>query len=355
MALNLDNWTSFFAKAGKCAPVVLIWDATIGKPQARAVACIPPMKRTVKQSLAELSWDDLRIIKAIGEHGSLMNAALALDVNHSTLSRRLSNVEDALGMALFERRRTGYVPTEAGGELVALGHRMERDILGVARQVAGHAKELTGALRITTSDALLQDFLTPIIKNFQAAHRGVRVDVIVGNQTLNLARGDSDIAFRATLSVPDNLCGRKMATIAWAIYGRRDSYCRRDIPQQALYEENWVAYGKGLSGLKAHGFINERVRAQNIRYLGDSVYGVAAAIRSGIGVGLLPCMHGELDRELIRIGPVEKDVYDELWLLTHPDIRKSPRISAFMSHCGEAIAKQRDFIEGKKRNDARAA
>jgi DNA-binding transcriptional LysR family regulator len=80
---------------------------------------------------------------------------------------------------------------------------------------------------------------------------------------------------------------------------------------------------------------------------------MAAAIAAGMGVGFLPCMHGDLSQHLMRVGPVEPDISDELWILTHPDIRKSGRVYAFMTHCMEAIAKQRAFIEGRERHSGR--
>src|SRR5262245_27427789 len=136
--------------------------------------------------LQNFSWDDLRIITAIGENGGLAAAAVALGVNHSTISRRLSAVEETLGVMLFDRRRGGYVPTVAGADMIALGDRVERDILSVARRVSGHVQGHKGDLRITTSDALLLDFLTPIIADFQANNPEIRIEVIVGNRPLNL-------------------------------------------------------------------------------------------------------------------------------------------------------------------------
>jgi DNA-binding transcriptional LysR family regulator len=72
----------------------------------------------------------------------------------------------------------------------------------------------------------------------------------------------------------------------------------------------------------------------------------AAAIASGLGVGYLPCMLGDRDPNLVRVGGIEPALDDELWLLTHPDIRKSDRIRAFMRHCIEALARDRGLIEG---------
>ncbi|WP_394834297.1 LysR family transcriptional regulator [Pendulispora rubella] len=299
-------------------------------------------------ALQRLSWDDLRIIKAIGEGGGLAAAATALGVNHSTISRRLAVVEETVGVVLFDRRRRGYVPTGPGTDMIALADRIENDILHVVRRISGHAQGHKGDLRVTTSDALLLDFLTPIIADFRTRNPEIRIDMIVGNQALNLARGDSDIAFRATLLPQENLFGRKLATVAWAIYGRRIDYVGASPSRQELYQRQWVSYGKGLSGLKAYEFVNEHVPREKVTYRSDSVAGVASAIAAGMGVGFLPCMHGDLVPGLLRVSPVEPEIFDELWVLTHPDIRKSGRVYAFMSHCAEAIAKQRGFIEGKE-------
>ncbi|TDY43241.1 LysR family transcriptional regulator [Paraburkholderia rhizosphaerae] len=302
----------------------------------------------MSDSLQALSWDDLRIVKAVGESGSLVAAAAALGLNHSTVSRRLAVVEQTLGAVLFDRRRSGYMTTDAGADVIDLATRVEKEILSVVRRVSRHAQSHTGDLRITTSDALLLDFLTPVIADFQSRNPGVRIEMIVGNKPLNLARGESDIAFRATLSAPENLFGRKLATIAWAIYGRRIDYIGAAPTTDELYQRAWVSYGKGLSGLKAFSFVNDRVHRDNIVYRSDSVAGVASAISAGIGIGFLPCMHGDLVGSLIRISAVEPEVYDELWVLTHPDIRKSGRVYAFLTHCAQALVPHRDFLEGRE-------
>jgi len=296
----------------------------------------------------QLSWDDLRVIKAIGESGSLVAAAEALGVNHSTLTRRLGIAEKALGTRLFDRHRSGYVPTGPGTEVLALATRIELDVLGVTRRVSAPTQGLIGELRITTSDALLLDFLTPIIGDYQRQHPGIRVEVIVSNKPLNLARGESDVAFRATTTPPENLFGRKLATVAWAVYGSRIDFVGRAPTRDEMFRMRWVGYGKGLSRLLAYRFVNEHVCTERITYRSDSVSAVASAVASGIGIGILPCMHADLMPGLVRIGPVVPEVVDEIWILTHPDIRKSERVLSFMTHCSTAIGARRDFLEGRE-------
>src|SRR5262249_35504121 len=140
----------------------------------------------------------------------------------------------------------------------------------------------------------------------------------------------------------------KIATVAWAVYGRRIDCIGASFTHDELYQRQWAAYGSGLSGLKAFKFVEDRVPRDRIRYRSNSVVGVATAIAAGIGIGILPCMHGDLVPGLVRVSPVEPDVFDELWILTYPDIRKSGRVYAFMTHCAKAIAKERDFIEGRE-------
>jgi DNA-binding transcriptional LysR family regulator len=286
----------------------------------------------MSESFSKLAWDDLRVIRAIGKSGTLSSAAEMLGINSSTIARRLAKVEETLSVTLFDRRRTGYVTTPDGDELLALAERVELDVVSVARRVTGRVQEgHVGDLRITTSDSLLLYFLTPMIAEFKAHHPSIRVEVFVGNSRLNLARGESDIAVRATENPPENLFGRKVATIAWAPYVCLPNSVPSWPGTGALFDCQWVSYTGNLSGLKASKFIEERVHHDNIAYRTDSVAGAAAAIVAGLGVGYLPCMLGDITPSLIRVGAVEPELNDELWLLTHPDIRKSGRIYAFMT------------------------
>lgn len=297
-------------------------------------------------AINRLSWDDLRVVRAIASTGALAAAAQTLGLNGSTVARRLSKVEEVLGVALFDRRRAGYVPTAQGEEIIALAERVELDVVSVAQRVSGHAQGHAGDLRITTSDSILLYFLTPMIASFKACNPAVRVEVSVGNGALNLARGEADIAVRATEAPPENLFGRKVARIAWAAYAASPATgaAGADGPRS---HRHWVSYGGRLSGLKACALVDARVASGDIGYRTDSVAGAAAAIAAGLGVGYLPCMLGDLSPDLHRIGPLEPELEDDLWLLTHPDIRRSGRVFAFMSHCIEAIGRQRDLVEGR--------
>src|ERR1700733_15295095 len=123
-----------------------------------------------------LSWDEFRLVKAIADARSLVGAAEGLGLNHSTIFRRLGAVEQALGARLFERSRSGYQPTAAGEEMVALATTMAESVQEFERRVAGRDVKATGELTVTTPEAIGQHFMPTIVAQFQTQNPGVVVE-----------------------------------------------------------------------------------------------------------------------------------------------------------------------------------
>src|ERR687894_111748 len=294
-----------------------------------------------------LDWDDFRLVKIIAEANGLAGAAERLGINHSTVFRRLGQMEDSLGVKLFERHRTGYVLTPAGEEMTMLAEQMDENVTTFTRKLAGQAVAPAGELRVTTNDTLLVHMLTHIFARFIKNCPEMRLDVVLANQALNLSKRDADVAVRATDSPPETLVGRRTATIAWAIYGRG-----ADFPEPGrvdlvdLYERPWVALGDNLGGLKVARFVRERVASERIAYKVNTVLGLAEAVEAGIGIGPLPCFIADARPQLVRLSPPNPDFSTGLWLLTHPDLRHSARVRAFLDFMAAEVAKLRPAIEG---------
>lgn len=302
-------------------------------------------KVVVKQHLV---WDDFRLVKVIAEAGGLAGAAERLGVNHSTVFRRLGQMEEGLGVKLFERHRTGYVLTPAGEEMTVLAEHMDENIAAFTRKLAGQAVAPAGELRITTNDTLLVHMLTPIFERFITTCPEMRLDVVLANQALNLSKRDADVAIRATDNPPETLVGRRVATIAWALYGRTVDFPQPEeiIDTPALFQRPWVALGDNLAALKAARFVRDRVPAEQIVYKVNTVLGLSEAVEMGIGIGPLPCFIADAKPNLVRLSNINPDFSAGLWLLTHPDLRQSARVRAFMDFMAAEIGKQRKWIEG---------
>jgi DNA-binding transcriptional LysR family regulator len=299
--------------------------------------------------MASLSWDDFRLIKAIADSSGLTGAAATLKVNHSTVFRRLGQIEDAVGLPLFERRKTGYVATPAGEEMAALASRMDDDVSAFARRIAGREIEPSGEVRITTTDTLFLHLLIPIIEAFRKAHPGIRIDIVIGNQALNLSRRDADIAIRASDSPPETLVGRRLATLAWAVYGRADDalVTPEAFDSASLFDRDWICLGDQLGHVKAARYVRDRVAPERIVLKTSAVLGIAESIEAGIGIGPLPCFIGDQKPALKRLMAPNPDFGTALWLLTHPDIRQSPRIRTALDMLAAELGRHRKLIEGE--------
>ena len=294
-----------------------------------------------------LAWDDFRLIKAIADVRSLPAAAALLGINHSTVFRRLGQIEEALGAKLFERHRSGYTLTTVGEEMVALAQRVDEDITAFTRKMAGREIAPAGELRVTTNDSLLIHLLTPLFVKFRKQCRDVRLDVVLANQVLNLSKRDADVAIRATDNPPENLVGRRVAAIAWALYGRAEEFPEPEtVDQESLYKRDWVSLGDNLATLKAVKFVHEHVPPDRIGYKVNTVLGLAEAVEQSLGIGHLPCFIADRRPGLVRLGPPNPEFAADLWLLTHPDLRHSPRVRVFLDFLAAEIARERSLIEG---------
>lgn len=304
----------------------------------------------MEKNAKRLVWDDLRLIRSIAENGGLSGAANELGVAVSTLFRRLEQMESALEAVIFERHRAGYALTPAGEELLALALRVDDDVTAVARRIAGQRAQPRGELSIATNDTLLMQLLTPLFAVFGCRYPEIRLNVLVGNTALNLAKRDADIAIRATDHPPENLSGFKIARTVWAPYGKSSkttgaqSATDRPIP----VDQPWVALSDELSGHNSAKFVRANVPVDRVVYTVNSVSGLAQAIEAGIGIGYLPCFVGDLRPGLRRLGSLAPALGNDLWLLSHPDVRSSVRVRTMLDFLKEELVKHRPLIEGER-------
>jgi len=292
-----------------------------------------------------VSWDDYRTVLAVSSARSLAGAADLLAVNQSTVFRRLGAMEERLGARLFERSRTGYSLTPAGEEMVKLAERMSEEIIDFERRLTGQDLRPQGEVRVTTNDTLVVHLLTPIFASFRKLYPEISLDVVVGNQSLNLSKRDADVAIRATSDPPETLVGRRLAAIPWAIYGAR-SLGLTTLDPVDYRSHPWIGLGDNLSGLKPSRWLTQHVGEDKIGWRINTVLGLAEAVAEGAGLGLLPCFIARTIPDLVPLSDPIGDSPGALWILTHPDLRSTARVRVFMDHVGSEIAKRRPEIEG---------
>lgn len=281
-----------------------------------------------------MDWDDLRIVLAAARAGSFAGAARRLGLTHSTVLRRLARLEQALGARLFDRGPEGLSPTPAGEALAARAARMEAEALAAERELAGRDLRLAGVVRITAPDDVAALLMPPAIERLKRALPELRLEIEVANSLADLARREADVALRATQRPPEAMIGRRLGRIPFAYYAAPDYLARRPPP--------------ALDGLQAHDLLGPAAdmgAGVLERWLGgaepalraNSFLHLAEAARRGLGLALLPCFVGDSDSAL-RLALRLEGAEESLWLLTHPDLRRSPRVRATMEALAAEIA-----------------
>jgi DNA-binding transcriptional LysR family regulator len=271
-----------------------------------------------------LNWDDLRIVLAIAEHGTLSGAAARLRVSHPTLSRRLQRIERRLDTRLFERTPSSLRLTAAGEEVRQLAVRLREDIAALERRIAGRDSGPGGPIRLTAPDAVSEYLLPGILAEVCREHAGLTIDLIVSNQVLSLAQRSADIALRVTDSPTETLRGRRVGTVAMAIYAAR----KLPVPETlgSVAGIPWVGFDAALACSGPGTWVARNVPESGIRFRANTLLGAAQAVRSGIGCGLLPCFVGGSIPDLVRIGAPLSALSLPLWLLVHPEMARLPRM-----------------------------
>jgi DNA-binding transcriptional LysR family regulator len=223
---------------------------------------------------------------------------------------------------------------------------MGEDIVSFERKVTGRDLRPSGELRITTSDVVLLHLLNEVLVGFRRAYPDILLDVVISNQRLNLSKRDADIAVRATYQNPDPQAGRKIARIGWAVFGAKALAGKPFNPIAESRAHDWVAFIDATAIGKAMRWLKEHVDESRIVYRLNSMVGLAEAAAGGVGLALLPCYVGTSVPGLAQLTAPLPELEAELWLLTHPDLRNTARVRAFLDFCIAQIEQRRGLIEG---------
>jgi DNA-binding transcriptional LysR family regulator len=279
--------------------------------------------------MPSIDWDDLHILLAIADTGSLNAAAGKLSVNHTTVLRRLRAIEKRLGMALFEQLPNGQALTPAVERALPALMRMAEAALEAERRVLGSATELSGTLRVTTTDTIAVTLAADLVSGFRRAHPDVIVELTISNVFANLTRHEADVAIRPASDVPETLIGRRVGPVAFAVYA------------SAIHSENvalpWISLDDSLASSAAGRWLSKNVR-DGIAVRCDSLVTARELSAAGIGRAVLPRYLGDVDSRLRFVSPT--DIASELWILAHADLARSARVRAFTTFALDHLRKK---------------
>jgi len=291
----------------------------------------------------QLNWNDLHYVLVVARTGSLAAAARLLKVNRTTVLRRVNALETRLGYPLFERSRSGYVVTPETEQLLSGARALEKSILELEWHTPGHNLQIEGDIRVTTTDSILP-LIVKHLTGFYRQHPLIRVELAVTNNRLSLTHREADVAVRPTVNPPDNLWGRQIAELAFAVYA--SSSYEAENSGKPFAEHRWIGLDEPLSGSLPGRWMRTEIPEEHIRFRADSFVALRLIVEQGLGLALLPCHIGDSSERLMRIGSPLPELNVGLWILTHGDLARTARVRAFIDHISSSIIEQRGVMLG---------
>jgi DNA-binding transcriptional LysR family regulator len=286
--------------------------------------------------MQHINWDNLRYVLMVANKGSIAAAARELEVNRSTVLRRINLFQENLNCRIFERGETGYVLTLEAEKMISAAREVEDTLFTMQRQIAGHELKLEGVLRVTTTDSFMLSVLGPHLATFRQIHPHIVVDLLVTNSILDLNRRDADVAIRPTRHPDSSLVSRRLCDVEFGVYASA-SYLESYQPSNII-DGRWIGFIDSLRATPIGNWFVETIAVSNICVRCDSFVAVRVVAESGIGLALLPTFLGDASEKLTRIGFSTEELTTGLWILTHPDLVRSARVHAFIDHFSNALS-----------------
>jgi DNA-binding transcriptional LysR family regulator len=293
-----------------------------------------------------MQWDDLRVLLALARAGTLTRAAKQLGVNHTTVSRRIQSLEDQVGVRLFEKLPSGYVPTAAGAEVREVAERMEEEVHRLDRSVLGRDARLAGSLKVTTV-GLMAETHAPDLAEFRRKYPLIELELSVGYQKQSLTRREADIAIRLTNQPGEHLVGRRAGRLEFAIFAAPALIDRvGDTDDLAAYP--WLTWNKASGASLTSAWMADNVADAEIACRFNDAAALRAAVRAGMGLAFLPVTVANLVDDLVQLRPPQPGFGMDIWMLTHPDLRRAARVRAFMSFFGDRLKAAHPAAENRE-------
>jgi DNA-binding transcriptional LysR family regulator len=276
------------------------------------------------------NWNDLVFFLELARQGRLMPAARRLKVDHTTVSRRISELERDLAVKLFERKPDGFVLTEDGHRLLVIAEKMELLGLSVMETIRAAPSEPSGKVRLATMEGIAAFYLTEKLVDFNALFPQILVELVTERHLINLTKREADVSISFVPPVGPRLNVRKAGTFKLGLFASAGYLSRRGTPVkiQDLADHDFVDYVVDLVAISNVHWLLDVLEPDHVVFRSSSMTAQQNALAAGRGIGLLPFFSAKKEPRLVPVLPREVRVERELYVTVHEDIQFMGRVRA---------------------------
>ena len=279
-----------------------------------------------------MNWEALQTFLAVARTGRISAAARRLGVEHTTVARRVAALEADLGVPLFYRTSTGYALTAHGRSAVAQAEAMEHAALALVARARENSDTLAGRVRIAMAPEFASHWFAPRLTPFRAQYPEIELHVLVGTRQRDLSRGEAELAIQSPRPRQQQLVAVRIGRAALGLYASKA--VARDRRWQVTTGETLrglplLTYTSAFQMLQEAKWFQSLLAEVGVGLETNSTHVLLAAARAGVGIAVLPRFVARWHDDLVR---VSEDVANhEVWLITHPEFRRDPKVRAAAS------------------------
>ncbi len=315
---------------------------------------VPPRKSKTPNILGD--WDDVRFFLAVAKTGSFSAAAAQLNTKQTTVGRRIQALEKRLGAKLFDRHRHGMEVTPAARGVLLQAESMMSNAASIERHLAGLDREMSGIVRVAATEGIAAGWLVPRLTELRRSHPDIVVQVISGDQILDLATRQADLAIRFVRPSSNQLVAAKVGQFATSIFAA-PSYVEQFGMPQSLSDarDHHIVDHTVLHNLSVMRPWSEMVeQAPNVVLRTNSSYSAIEAVRVGYGISVFP--EWVMKSSLLQPAPIDLDIVRDIWLVSHEETNKGARIRTVIDYIRELFRRdEREWFSGTIAKDASKA
>ncbi|SFN78278.1 DNA-binding transcriptional regulator, LysR family [Bradyrhizobium sp. Rc3b] len=290
-------------------------------------------------------WNDLKFFLELARQGRLMPAARRLKVDHTTVSRRISELERDLAIKIFDRKPDGFVLTEDGHKLYQAAEKIEAAALVVSEDFRSAPTEPTGRVRLTSMEGIAAFYLAEKLVQFNEKHPGVLVELVTERHLINLTKREADVCVSFVPLVGPKLSVKNAGEFKLGLFASSKYIVSRGAPasKEELKRHDFIDYVDDLVAIQPVQWLHDVLVPENVVFRSTSMAAQQNAIGAGRGVGLLPFFSAKKDPRLVRI---MKDVVvtRSLFVSVHEDIEYMGRVRTLLRFLHEIFKVDKAFL-----------
>ncbi|MEO8805982.1 MAG: LysR family transcriptional regulator [Burkholderiaceae bacterium] len=288
----------------------------------------------------QLAWTDFHTVLVIAQHGSVARACAALGMTHSTLLRKLDQIEHRLKTRMFERTRGEYTPTAAGSEIVDVARGFESVAVAAETRISGQDLRPRGEVRVSAAPIVIEHLMAPALAQFGSAFPEIQIELAASRDHVSLRRREAEVAIRIADNVPDWLVGRKLASLRFRIYGSSRGGANLPLREvdELTGERRWISFERDARDGKFDRWLAREVPDSSVVLRVDNFSHAATMVRAGLGIALLPAFVESHIEGLQPLSPPIAALQTPLWLVTHPELKAATRVKVLLRAFGPALA-----------------